>query len=387
VPSFIVELLVYERNNMMNTRNNRLLWIRVAAVLAAALFGYVPGVYAAAPASGWVRQAPHLTVTQTAQASFTRTHQWSLTNAAAPTVWHLMDGDEAVSRFTVQLVKIGQKDSGWMVSGKIHIVNSTPSAATLAGVTETISSGSRQAAVVCPVTFPYRLASGKTLDCTYTARLSGAANGSSQVRVRTTGQVVGSTAAAAFTFGQPTREVNASVQVSAGGQNHGPYTGNASFVYEKTFACTNPGTQSESALIVETGQASQAQVQVLCSGLEYAQSMQTYPSGDGWGVKGSLKVNNSGGADMWVAGVRDLIGPDLEAVVDCAGANFSGGPYRLAAGGVLSCTFQHLLPDQTDRWNYARITIQTGHFNPDGTRTPNGSSDYVTDPDPLSFTP
>lgn len=370
----------------MNTRN-RLLWIRVAAVLAAALFGFAPVVNAAAPASGFVRQAPHLTVTQTAQASFTRTHQWALTNAAAPTVWHLMDGDEAVSRFTVQLTKIGQKDSGWMVSGKIHIQNAAPSAATVAGVTETVSSGSRQAAVACPVTFPYRLAPGKTLDCTYTVRLSGAANGSSQVRVRTTGQVAGSTAAAAFTFGQPTREVNASVQVSAGGQTHGPFTGNASFTYEKTYACTSPGTQAESALVVETGQASQAQVQVLCSGFEYAQSIQTYASGGGWGVKGSLKVSNSGGADMWVVGVRDLIGPDLEAVVNCSGTNFASGPYHLAAGSALTCTFDRPLPDKTDRWNYARVTIQTGHFNADGTRTPNGSSDYVTDPDPLSFTP
>jgi hypothetical protein len=388
----------------------KLTWIVVAVLLAAALSGFNgQGAGTAAVSAHPVGQ---LTVTMTAQAGWTRTTFWSIRISAHPTSWTLAFEDQAVSRFTVRLDKIGQKVSVWTVSGVVHIENQTQSPATVTGITEIVSPWSRWVNGSCGVKLPAVLQPGQSLECPYTiklslpvklltalqrgqrldcpslARFSLPVSGISRVKVKTSGPVAGSNADAHFALCGSSHEVNASVHVSAGGQIYGPYTEDASFDFDRTYSCTNSGTpQVETAAIVETGQSSQATVQINCPigpGVGYETTYHTYQDGGGWAVKGTLDIHQETIRDMWVANVRELITTDLEAAVDC-GYDFSSGPYRLAPGAVLHCTFQRALPDTSERLIYARITFQISRFYPDGTRTPAGTFDIITHPDPLIF--
>lgn len=390
----------------------KLTWMVVAVLLAAALSGFNGQGAAAAAAAGSSQQAGRLTVTLTAQADWTRTSVWSIRTSVRPSTWTLAFDDQAVSRFTVRLKKTGQKISAWTVSGVVHIENQTQSPATVTDVTEIVSPGSRWVNTSCPVELPAVLQPGQSLDCPYTvklslpvkllsmpqrgqrldcppmARLALPVNGISRVKVKTSGPVAGSNADARFSFCGPAHEVNASVQVSAGGQTYGPYTEDASFNYDRIYSCADSGApQVETATIVETGQSSQAAVQIKCPigpGVGYETTYHTYQDGSGWAVKGTLDIHQETLRDMWVANVRELITTDLEAAVDC-GYDFSSGPYRLAPGAVLHCTFQRALPDTSERLIYSRITFQISRYYPDGTRTPVGTFDIVTHPDPLIF--
>jgi hypothetical protein len=64
-----------------------------------------------------------LTVTKTADTSFTRTYDWSITKVADPTTWNLFVGDKAQSKYTVTATKLDPVDSDFGVSGTITISN------------------------------------------------------------------------------------------------------------------------------------------------------------------------------------------------------------------------------------------------------------------------
>ena len=69
----------------------------------------------------------------------------------------------------------GSTDSNWGVSGKITVSNPAPIGATITGVKDEISDVANPATVDCGVTFPYTIAAGKTLECTYSSALPDAA--------------------------------------------------------------------------------------------------------------------------------------------------------------------------------------------------------------------
>jgi hypothetical protein len=68
------------------------------------------------------------------------------------------------------VVSASSADSDFAVSGGIAVNNPAPIAATLNSVSDVVSGGIN-AAVDCGVTFPYTLAAGGTLNCTYSASL------------------------------------------------------------------------------------------------------------------------------------------------------------------------------------------------------------------------
>jgi hypothetical protein len=138
-----------------------------------------------------------LEVTKDASTEFTRTYQWKIAKIAKG-----LDGNNVEQTYgtgvggtdhpwdqypvvtlshsetfcvpyevTVDLKKTeaapnGYVDSAWKISGNIHVNNPAPLQATINGVTDAVS-GIGSAAVDCGVTFPYSLAAGGTLNCTY----------------------------------------------------------------------------------------------------------------------------------------------------------------------------------------------------------------------------
>lgn len=155
-----------------------------------------------------------LDVSKTATASYTRTYDWSIDKSCdGPAALTLAEGQIYDYPFS-WTASASYTDSDWQVSGTIVIVNNTPFAATITSI-EDVLTGGIVATADCGVAFPYALASGGSLNCTYTATLPGADNGTNTVTVATSTPLVeGDVAAADYTFGEPTTLVDDCITVT-----------------------------------------------------------------------------------------------------------------------------------------------------------------------------
>jgi hypothetical protein len=117
-----------------------------------------------------------LEVSKTAATSFTRTYHWTIEKSSNdPNGQNLtLNVGETYVDYPYQVtVDASSTDSAWAVSGSISVHNPAPVAATLTGVADTVS-GVGAASVDCGVSFPYTLAAGSTLTCTYSLGLPNA---------------------------------------------------------------------------------------------------------------------------------------------------------------------------------------------------------------------
>jgi hypothetical protein len=116
-----------------------------------------------------------LDVTKTAATSFTRTYSWMISKTASPTEQTIATGDSFSASYSVQ-VNASSADSNHQVSGTITISNPTGApAATINGVSDVVSGVVGSASVDCGTAiFPYSLAAGGTLSCTYSKPLPNA---------------------------------------------------------------------------------------------------------------------------------------------------------------------------------------------------------------------
>jgi hypothetical protein len=113
-----------------------------------------------------------LGVTKDADTSLTRTYHWSIDKSSSdPAALLLNPGETYLYHYAVTVDVTGHTDSGWAATGNIHVHNPAPIAATINSVTDAISGGITGAVVCGSATFPYTLAAGATLDCTYSANL------------------------------------------------------------------------------------------------------------------------------------------------------------------------------------------------------------------------
>jgi hypothetical protein len=76
----------------------------------------------------------------------------------------------------------------------------------------------------------------------------------------------------------------------------------------------------------------------------------------GYGVSGTITINNPGTLDAVITSVTDQISGGINATVSC-GVTF---PYTLVHGGTLSCTYTASLPDGASRTNTATVTLTEG---------------------------
>ncbi len=154
-----------------------------------------------------------LDIEKTAVPEFTRTYEWMLTKSCdGENPLTLAVGQTFNYPFSWTAEIAGYTDSDWQVTGLIMIENNTPETATITSVSDVLSDGT-VAAVSCDGDFT--LLPGEALECGYTAELPGAINGINTVTVETcTPLVEGGTATAPYTFGDPTTQVDASIQVT-----------------------------------------------------------------------------------------------------------------------------------------------------------------------------
>ncbi|MDX1745646.1 MAG: hypothetical protein R3324_06890, partial [Halobacteriales archaeon] len=122
-----------------------------------------------------------LDVTKDATTEFTRTFDWEIDKYAGPesdpiTEIEIMPLQSYLLRYTVDVNTTGYTDSDWKVYGDITVSNPAPIGVELTGVSDVVSTDI-DATVDCGVTFPYMLASGDDLECSYEADLPDGSDG------------------------------------------------------------------------------------------------------------------------------------------------------------------------------------------------------------------
>lgn len=349
-----------------------------------------------------------VTVSKTADPSFTRTWDWDIEKSVTPEAWSLFNGDAGTSKYTITATKESFTDSDWAVEGEISIENNTPFAATVTGVTDLITGGFSPA-VDCGGAFPLVIPAQGSLLCTYgPIALPDGDDRLNTATVTTSGLVGGGEATANFAFTSPTTVVNDEVNVTdTNGPSFGPVSETTTWMYDRTFVCDgDQGTHPNIATIVETGDSDDASVTVVCYELavtknadtsftrtwdwdlaktashneltlspgqvflvDYTVSVNATPVDSDWAADGEIWVANPNPAlDAPLTGVADSIG-GVPATVDCPAL-------VVPAGGSLHCTYHGDLPDGTDRTNTATATLQNRSFDPTGAATPAGTTDF-----------
>ena len=110
-----------------------------------------------------------LQVTKNAATALTRTWAWTIEKSADQTDLTLSAGQSFLVNYSVA-VNATPSDANWAASGNISVYNPAPVSVVINGISDVVSTGIA-ANVTCGVTFPYTLAAGATLNCTYTVSL------------------------------------------------------------------------------------------------------------------------------------------------------------------------------------------------------------------------
>jgi hypothetical protein len=156
---------------------------------------------------------PKLSITKTAVTSFTREHHWSLEKTGDMAELLLMPGVQGSVNYTVTAVYNGYTDSNWAVNGIVTVTNPWPAAADISGISDVITPGDISVTLDCGETFPYSLASGATLSCTYSQALPNADARVNTATVAVTSGPAGGSATANITFGAPSTSIDACINV------------------------------------------------------------------------------------------------------------------------------------------------------------------------------
>jgi hypothetical protein len=201
-------------------------------------------------------------------------------------------------------------DYDFNVSGEIDIENTGTVVATITAVEDVL--GGTSIAVACGVAFPYDLAVGDTLTCTYDE--DGEFTGSNVATITTERDTY--SGSADIVWGDPATEINKTVNIQDISDLFGTVAlgtvtapNDATFTYEKAFSWADYGADDcgdyvydNTATIVETGQSDSAtlKVNVQCYIYESA-----WAEGSGDGVTAEPFCDN--GFSNW--GWSNLIGP------------------------------------------------------------------------------
>ena len=217
-----------------------------------------------------------LTVSKTANASFTRTYKWTISKSvAAPTSVTMPTGSSATFNYSVNVASAGYADSGWVATGKITVANPNDWEAVRVNVTDAVNNGG-----VCTVTngTGVLVPAGGAVTLDYSCAYASAPNPASGLNTATAtwnsstystphGSATGTSG---FAFGTPTTETNKTVTVtdtfngSTTVLGTVTYPGPATYAYSRTVIAPATGcvTYPNTARISETGQFATASVQI-----------------------------------------------------------------------------------------------------------------------------
>ncbi len=144
-------------------------------------------------------------LTKTANPFFTREYLWSIMKEASTTGLSLVVGETGTIDYTVVAESTGFLDKDRGATGTISILNPDPQySAMITNIVEQLTG----AIVSCPVSFPYSLAPGATLICSYTVTLPDNSPIDNIVMAETTGKVWWWSASVSIIFDQPTTLVD-----------------------------------------------------------------------------------------------------------------------------------------------------------------------------------
>jgi len=150
-----------------------------------------------------------LNVSKTANTSFERKYAWTIDKSVDDDSLTIPAGQDSVTaNYTVTVDVDGGTDSNFNVSGTISITNPGPIAAIITGVSDDLATPS------CGVTFPYTLAVGASLQCTYSANLATGTDGINHATVSVTQAGATFKAEKAYDFDQPTTVTDECADVS-----------------------------------------------------------------------------------------------------------------------------------------------------------------------------
>lgn len=145
-------------------------------------------------------------------ASYTRDYNWTIDKSATAPA-SVAKGAPLVVSYTVAMSR-SYTDSEFVINGTVSVLNAGYGASgALDGVS--VDVGGVAATVDCPtVTFPTTLASGATLNCTYSAALPNSSTRTVTATVAASGLWRSSSASTSVAFGAPTSEIDETATVS-----------------------------------------------------------------------------------------------------------------------------------------------------------------------------
>jgi hypothetical protein len=350
-----------------------------------------------------------LDVEKTALTKYTRKHEWKI-EKLGDAEYDLFVNDGQLHEYEIKLTKT-TTEYDFFVYGDIVISNNSPFSSVIASVSDflTVDMVDIDVDVVCGVTFPYTLAAGQSLTCTYEKKLDGKDDGTNTAVVATTGDVSGGSDVVSYSFDDATVTVIGydEVTVTDPESDDSPWTFSASgsVFYEKRFFCgADDGGESftypNTATIVETEQTASASVVINCWALEIEKDAHTsfdrryywditkvHDAGadcielafgellevnytvtvtmtgyvdSNWAVEGEITVTNPSPIAATINSLSDIITPgDIVPVLDCD-VSF---PLVLAAGASFTCSYSAALPNADTRLNTATVVLQNFDYH------------------------
>ncbi|HEX2619713.1 MAG TPA: hypothetical protein VHL11_06190 [Phototrophicaceae bacterium] len=116
-----------------------------------------------------------LSVSKTAETSYDRTYQWSISKTGSTGSVTLATGESVQVSYNVTVTNTGHTDDNFAVNGSITVSNPAPIDATINTVADIMSDGTTPD-VDCGVSFAYILSTGGSLNCTYSSPLPDASD-------------------------------------------------------------------------------------------------------------------------------------------------------------------------------------------------------------------
>ena len=359
------------------------------------LFGGMPGPGGGLVISDYCPGAfERLEVSKTAETTFTREHFWDIdkevetenehTLNGYPKIWLYTDGSgDEKATWTVDVSYEGYEDSAFKVSGEITIENTGQLDAVITAVDDVLAG--MPIDVDCGVAFPYTLAAGETLICTYAEYVDSKIEGFNEVTVTTERDTY--FADAELIWGDPTTEINKTVTIEDDSDLFGkvelgtvtaPY--GDSFTYYKEFAYEDfdecgAFLFENRAMIVETGQYADAELKVNVQCVLFESAWALGPDGQcfsAFGFRNWGWTNPIGPGqhtfDLWAgAGQCDTSKGTLVGTVD---VNYDGTnvtvTYNLDPGFTLEETHVFAGLEPLPRLRNGRQTTAPGQYRNQG---------------------
>jgi hypothetical protein len=207
-----------------------------------------------------------LSVNVDANAAYTRTHEWTISETAQPARLKLAPGARGKATYRLTVNKKHARKTGWRARGTVTIDNLTPMDATIEAVTMT-SDTARSTRVDCGIEpSGYALPAGESLTCSYVSTFSDSSPQQVSAHVTARGDVRGSSASTRVHF-QDARveEIADSVAVTDSRGQQWVFDESSSSVYQRTFECDrDAGMNSSTARIVGSNKDTTTTVVVDC---------------------------------------------------------------------------------------------------------------------------